>query len=73
MPHQNNNIDQDFLQSYLYDQVYENIDSIIEKYDNVLNPEVNSLTKDFFIETGNLKHSYALTFTIFLMFLKKDI
>lgn len=51
----------------IYECVYANIDSIIEKYDYVLNPTNNKLTKEYLTNSNDIKHSYALSFTTMLV------
>ncbi len=51
----------------IYNYVYENIDSVIEKYDYVLNPNSNKLTQKYLIDSNDMKHSYVLSFTTILV------
>lgn len=47
----------------LLENVYENIDDIMEAYDHILNPTTNKLTRGYIDSGHNIKEAYALSFT----------
>lgn len=50
----------------MFDEIYNNIDEIIIKYDHILNPQVNYLTKFYLLEHNDVKLAYAQTFCTLL-------
>lgn len=54
----------------VYDTVNENIKPIIAQYDSILNPQTNSLTRQYLAE-NNLDEAYAKSFATLLLFYKE--
>lgn len=52
---------------YLYEQVLNNITNISHTYENMLNPQCNSTTKQYMNEGYDQTTAYALSFTTTLM------
>ena len=71
MPQQHN-IDTDtIILNELYAQIDNNIDNIMNKYDDALNPDHNNTTLRYIKEGYTCKESYALSFmTTFLLLLQ---
>jgi len=52
---------------YLYEQVFNNITNISHTYENMLDPQYNSTTKQYMNEGYDQTTAYALSFTTTLM------
>lgn len=50
----------------IYKNVYDKIDFIMSKYEHILNPNVNNLTYRLLMDNHDIKHAYALSFSITL-------
>lgn len=50
----------------IYENVHKNIDFIIANYEHILNPNVNNMTRRLIIDSRDVKHAYALSFSITL-------
>lgn len=51
----------------IFNCVYENIDLIMDKYNDILNPVNNNTTKKYLDEFNEEKYAYALSFTTTLL------
>ena len=62
------NIEELYLEA-LYQNIYQNIDIIIQTYDHVLNPNYNNTTLKYINNGYNSREAYAMSFmtTILLM------
>jgi len=62
------NIDELYLE-VLYQNIYQNIDTIIQTYDHVLNPNHNNTTLRYINNGYAIKEAYAMSFmmTVLLM------
>jgi len=61
------NIHNNTSYEHIYEQIFQNIDNIIFKYENILNPKINNTTQTYLNNGYDYKHSCALSFTITLL------
>jgi len=74
MPLQNNADSDNLILNELYAQLYNNIDNIMNKYNDALNPDHNNTTLRYINEGYDLKEAYALSFmTTFLIMLTLNL
>jgi len=52
---------------YIFEQVSDNITNIIAKYENILNPQNNSMTRKYLNEGNDQQTAYALSFSTTIM------
>lgn len=70
MEHNPKELRENILIESVYTCVNNNITEISEKYENILNPENNSLTRQYLNDNNDMDDAYAKSFATLLLFYK---